>query len=144
METAAMINTRHGNTDWVPIDVHVQDNFPATLAAYRHYDALMVNPIFDGMNLVAKEGALINERDGVLILSENAGAFEELGALAVPVNPFDIEEQAVAIFRALTMPGDERRSRLQSIRAVVEGNSIEKWVTTQFADIERKMGEARP
>ncbi len=69
----------------------------------------MVNAIFDGMNLVAKEGALVNERDGVLILSENTGAFEELGAFAVPVNPFDIEEQAAAIHTALDDAGAEKR-----------------------------------
>ena len=80
MRLVAEINTRHGNTDWMPIDVRIEDNFPATLAAYRHYDALMVNAIFDGMNLVAKEGALVNTLDGVLILSENTGAFEEIGA----------------------------------------------------------------
>ena len=83
MRTAAEINTKHGNTDWMPIDLRMQDDFPPTLAAYRHYDALLVNAIFDGMNLVAKEGPLINPRDGVLILSENTGAFEELGAFAV-------------------------------------------------------------
>ena len=79
MRLVAEINTRHGNTDWMPIDVRLEDDFPATLAAYRHYDALMVNAIFDGMNLVAKEGALVNTLNGVLILSENTGAFEEIG-----------------------------------------------------------------
>jgi trehalose 6-phosphate synthase len=138
MHIVAEINTRHGNTDWMPIDVRIEDNFPATLAAYKHYDALMVNAIFDGMNLVAKEGALVNERDGVLILSENTGAFEEIGALAVAVNPFDIEEQAEAIFRALAMPAGEKAARARSIRDVIAGNSVEKWVAAQWADIERK------
>jgi len=138
MQTVAEINTRHGNTDWMPIDVRLEDNFPATLAAYRHYDALMVNAIFDGMNLVAKEGALVNTRDGVLILSENTGAFEEIGSLALPVNPFDIEEQADAIFRALTLPADEKADRSQAIREVITGNSVEKWVEAQWRDIEAK------
>jgi trehalose 6-phosphate synthase len=138
MRIVAEINTRHGNTDWMPIDIRIEDNFPATLAAYRHYDALMVNAIFDGMNLVAKEGALVNERDGVLILSENTGAFEEIGALSVAVNPFDIEEQADAIFRALTMPAAERAARARGIRDVIAGNSVEKWVAAQWADIDRK------
>jgi trehalose 6-phosphate synthase len=141
MRTIAEINTRHGNTDWMPIDVRIQDNFAAALAAYKHYDALMVNATFDGMNLVAKEGALANERNGVLILSENTGAFEEIGAFAVPVNPFDIEEQARAIQRALTMPADERRGRLENIRAIVERNGVDRWVDTQFADIELKQTE---
>ena len=140
MRLVAEINTRHGNTDWMPIDVRLEDNFPATLAAYRHYDALMVNAIFDGMNLVAKEGALVNTIDGVLILSENTGAFEEIGALAVAVNPFDIEDQAQAIYRALTMPEAEKAARAKAIRGVVLGNSVEKWVAAQWRDIERKRG----
>ena len=60
MRVVEHVNTRHGNTDWMPIDLRIQDNFPPTLAAYTHYDALMVNAIFDGMNLVAKEGAIVN------------------------------------------------------------------------------------
>ena len=147
MQVVAEINTKHGNTDWMPVDVRVHDNFPATLAAYKNFDVLMVNATFDGMNLVAKEGALLNEHDGVLILSENTGAFEELGAFVVPVNPFDIEEQAQALHKALTMPAEDRRARLENIRAVVEGNSIEKWIAAQFADFDAKRsvdGEAKP
>jgi len=133
------INTKHGNTDWMPIDLRIEDNFPQTLAAYRHYDALMVNAIFDGMNLVAKEGPVVNTRDGVLILSENTGAFEELGMFAVAVNPFDIEQQAAAIYEALTMPAAEKRARGDAIRGVVDCNSIEKWVRAQFDDIAAKL-----
>ena len=95
----------------MPIDLRIQDDFPVTLAAYAHYDVLIVNAISDGMNLVAKEGPILNRRDGVLILSEYAGAFEELGAFALGVNPFDIEQQADALHEALTMPADERESR---------------------------------
>jgi trehalose 6-phosphate synthase len=142
MRAVEHINTRHGTTSWMPIDVRIQDNFPATLAAYRTYDALLVNAIFDGMNLVAKEGAIVNEHGGVLILSENTGAFEEIGAYALSVNPFDIEEQADAIFRALTMPADERLRRLQGIREVVEHNSVERWIGTQLDDIDAKLGGA--
>jgi trehalose 6-phosphate synthase len=138
MQLVAEINTRHGNTDWMPIDVRIEDDFPATLAAYRHYDALMVNAIFDGMNLVAKEGALVNTIDGVLILSENTGAFEEIGSLALAVNPFDIEAQADALYRALTMPRRERAVRAGAIREVVLHNSVEKWVSAQWRDIDRK------
>ena len=138
LRTVEQINTKHGNTDWMPIDLRIEDNFPQTLAAYRHYDALVVNAIFDGMNLVAKEGPVVNARDGVLILSENTGAFEELGMFAVPVNPFDIEQQAAALFDALTMPEAERRDRAEALRRVVDTNSIEKWVAAQFADIAAK------
>jgi trehalose 6-phosphate synthase len=103
----------------------------------------MVNAIFDGMNLVAKEGPVVNARDGVLILSENTGAFEELGMFAVAVNPFDIEQQGAAIHEALTMPADERHSRGQAIRRVVDTNSIERWVAAQFGDIAAKEGAGK-
>ena len=127
----------------MPIDLRVQDDFPQTLAAYRQYDALLVNAIFDGMNLVAKEGPVVNDRDGVLILSENTGASEELGAFAVSVNPFDIEQQAAGIHEALTMPAEHRRVRAGHLRRVVDNNSVEKWVASQFADIEAKQAAGR-
>lgn len=137
----ADVNTRHGTTDWMPIDLRIQDDFPVTLAAYGQYDALLVNAIADGMNLVAKEGPILNRRDGVLVLSEYAGAYEELGAFALGVNPFNIEEQAEALYRALMMPPDERASRAAMLRQVVEANSVDKWVQTQFADIAAKLGD---
>lgn len=139
LRAVEQVNTKQGTTDWMPIDLRIQDNFPASLAAYRNYDVLFVNAIFDGMNLVAKEGAIVNRRDGVLILSENTGAFEELGAFCVPVNPFDIEEQADALYKALTMPAATKRLLAERIRAVVERNSVAKWVDAQFADIELRL-----
>jgi trehalose 6-phosphate synthase len=145
VRTVEQINTKHGNTDWMPIDLRVQDDFPQTLAAYRHYDALLVNAIFDGMNLVAKEGPVINARDGVLILSENTGASEELGSFALSVNPFDIEAQAAAIHEALTMAPEQRRARAVALARVVDTNSVEKWVVSQMADIDAKLaGAPRP
>ncbi len=127
----------------MPIDLRIQDDFPVTLAAYAQYDVLVVNAISDGMNLVAKEGPILNRRDGVLVLSEYAGAYEELGAFALGVNPFNIEQQADALHRALTMdrPPSARIGR-RMLRAVVEGNSIEKWVEAQFADIDAKLEDA--
>ena len=135
----ADVNTRHGTTDWMPIDLRIQDDFPITLAAYAQYDVLLVNAISDGMNLVAKEGPILNRRAGVLVLSEYAGAYEELGAFALGVNPFNIEAQADALHKALTMPADERESRAAMLRRVVEENSVEKWVQAQFADIAAKL-----
>ena len=141
MRTVAEINAKHGNTDWRPIEVRVQDDYPQTLAAYKHYDALMVNSIFDGMNLIAKEGPVLNTRDGVLILSENTGAAEELHMYSVIVNPFDIEAQAAAIHEALTISEFERRVLAQQIRRVVDTNSIERWVDVQFTDIGAKLAQ---
>src|ERR671937_442224 len=99
----AVVNHRHGTTDWMPIDLKLEENLERAIAAYKHYDLLIVNAMFDGMNLVAKEGPLVNERDGVSLLSENTGAHEELAEFALSVNPFDVQEQADAIHRALTM-----------------------------------------
>ena len=107
----AVINHRHGTTDWMPIDLRIYENFPEAVARYKHFDLLMVNSIFDGMNLVAKEAPAINTRDGVVMLSENTGSHEELGDCTLTVNPFDIQEQADTIYRALTMNPEERRLR---------------------------------
>ena len=106
----AVVNHRHGTTDWMPIDLRIYENFHEAVARYKHFDLLMVNSLFDGMNLVAKEAPAVNTRDGVLMLSENTGAHEELGECALSVNPFDIEEQAEAIHRALTMDADRARA----------------------------------
>jgi trehalose 6-phosphate synthase len=118
------------------IDLRIHDNFPEVVAAYRMYDVLLVNVLYDGMNLVAKEAPLVNVRDGVLILSENAGAFAELGALALPVNPFDLQAQADAIAQALDMPHAERRRRSEAIRVQVREHDISRWIEAQLADLD--------
>ena len=94
----AVINHRHGTTDWMPIDLRLRDDFEEAVALYKHFDLLLVNAMWDGMNLVSKEGPLVNTRDGMMILSENTGAHEELGACALSVNPFDVQEQADAMY----------------------------------------------
>jgi trehalose 6-phosphate synthase len=134
-KAAEEINEKHGRASWKPIELSVQDNFPLSVAAYKNYDALLVNAVRDGMNLVAKEAAVVNERSGVLVLSENAGAHEELGEHALTVNPFDLDEQADAIHQALTMPGEERRRRASALRETVLSNTIEDWVEAQMEDI---------
>jgi trehalose 6-phosphate synthase len=134
---ARAVNDRYYTGDWLPVDVRVSDNFPEAVAAYKHYDVLLVNAIFDGMNLIAKEAPLVNERDGVLILSENTGAHVELGEHALSVNPFDIQAQADAIHEALVMPQAERRRRIEAIRAHVRANDVESWIELQLRDLER-------
>ncbi len=141
-QIVSRINTKHGNTDWMPIDLRFESNLPLAIAAYKNFDVMLVNSIFDGMNLVAKEGPLVNEHNGVLILSENVGAYEEIGAFALGVNPFDIGAQADALHQALTMPHAERRGRAEAIRAAVMENDIAKWLATQVADIDAVRGEA--
>jgi trehalose 6-phosphate synthase len=127
----------------MPIDLRFESNLPRAVAMYKHYDALMVNPVFDGMNLVAKEAPIVNERNGVLILSENTGAHEEVGSFALGVNPFDIEAQAAALYEALTMDASERASRAEQMQRIVNENDVTKWLAAQQVDIERKLGRSR-
>ncbi len=134
----AVVNHRHGSPDWMPIQLKLRDDLEEAVAAYKHYDVLMVNAMFDGMNLVAKEGPMVNERAGVSILSENTGAHEELGEYALSVNPFDIQELADSIHAALTMPGHERRRRLEGLRSIVTSRNPGDWIDEQLADISHK------
>lgn len=134
---ARAVNDRFATDAWQPVDFQLGDNFPRAVAAYKQFDVLLVNPIFDGMNLVAKEGPLVNQRDGVLVLSENAGAHAELGEWAVTVNPFDIDGQAEALYEALTMPGAERRRRAEGLAAYMRAHDIAAWTRAQIDDLER-------
>lgn len=132
----AVVNHRHGTTDWMPIDLRIYDDFEEAVARYKHCDLLMVNAIFDGMNLVAKEAPVINVRDGVLMLSENTGSHEELKEFALTVNPFDIQEQADVIYRALTMSPEERRERADGLKRIIHSRTPADWIDEQLADIE--------
>jgi trehalose 6-phosphate synthase len=119
------------------IDLRVGDDFARSVAAYKQFDVLLVNAVFDGLNLVSKEGPYLNERDGVLVLSENAGAHEELGEWAVSVNPFDVSAQADAIHEALTMSVEERRRRAEAIRAHLREHDVGAWGDAQLSDLDR-------
>ncbi len=139
---ARRVNDRFQRDGWTPLEVTIEDDFPGALAAYKQFDVLLVNAIFDGLNLVSKEAPLLNERDGVLILSENAGAHEELGEWALSVNPFDVAGQAEALHQALSMPVAERRERIEAIRAQVREHDVASWVEGQLADLDRCAGNA--
>jgi trehalose 6-phosphate synthase len=134
----AVVNHRHGTPDWMPIQLKLRDDLEEALASYKHYDVLLVNAMFDGMNLVAKEGPLLNENAGVSILSENTGAHDELGEFALSVNPFDIQELADSIHAALTMERPERERRLAGLRAIVTARDPGDWIDEQLADIRAK------
>jgi trehalose 6-phosphate synthase len=131
----ADVNLEHGTSDWQPIDLRLEEDLDQAVAAYTLFDVLVVNAIFDGMNLVAKEAVLINQRDGVLALSENTGAFEELGRFAVTLHPFDIQQQADAMYSALTMAPEERRQRGEAAAAWVRRHDVAEWLGDQLADI---------
>jgi trehalose 6-phosphate synthase len=134
---ARRVNDRFQRDGWAPVEVIVEDNFPGAVAAYKQFDVLFVNAIFDGMNLVSKEAPLVNERDGVVVLSENTGAYEELQDWVVRVNPFDVAGQAEALSRALSMSQTKRRERLEAIRAYVREHDVAAWIEAQLADLDR-------
>jgi trehalose 6-phosphate synthase len=134
----AVINHRHGTTDWMPIDLRLRDDFEEAVALYKHYDLLLVNAMWDGMNLVSKEGPLVNTRDGMIVLSENTGAHEELGDCALSVNPFDVQEQADAMYHALTATPEERQRRMEQLRRIITSRTPADWIDQQLADIDHK------
>ena len=125
------INREWGDEYWTPILLDASDDFPRSVAALQRYDALLVNPVRDGLNLVAKEGPLVNERDGVLVLSPEAGAWEELGEWAVEAHPFDIVGTAEALGRALDMAAGERAERAAALREAAGGGSPHDWLAAQ-------------
>jgi len=136
---ARRVNDRFQQNGWAPIELAIEDDFLGAVAAYKQFDVLFVNPIFDGLNLVSKEAPLVNERNGVLILSENAGSYEELGEWAIRVNPFDVAGQADVLHRALTMTEDERRQRLEAIRAYVREHDVAAWIEGQLTDLDSRV-----
>jgi trehalose 6-phosphate synthase len=129
---ARRVNDRYVPTGWTPIDLRVEDDFAASVAAYKQYDVLLVNAIFDGLNLIAKEAPLVNTRDGVLVLSENTGAHDELGEFALTINPFDVAGQAEALYEALRMSAEERRRRIDGIRARVREHDLAAWLDVEL------------
>ncbi len=131
----AEVNARHAVGGWQPIDLRLQEDLAFAVAAYQVADVLVVNAVNDGMNLVAKEAVLVNARDGVLLLSENTGAHEELGDYALTVHPFDVQQQADAMYRALTMPAAQRHRMLADAAQVVRDYDVERWLRRQIDDL---------
>jgi trehalose 6-phosphate synthase len=137
VESAAReVNARFGHEDWQPIELDIADDFLRSVAGYKQFDVLLVNPVFDGLNLVAQEAFLVNEHDGVLVLSENAGVHEEIGDWALTVNPLDVLGQADAMYEALTLEPAERRRRGDAIRTHVRTHDIREWIDAQLADLD--------
>lgn len=131
-EAVATVNARWGTDDWTPILYDTSDDYPRSVALLRRADALLVNPVRDGLNLVAKEGALVNERDGVLCLSREAGAWAELGSIALPVPPFDIAGTADVLDTALRMSPEARHHHATVLRGLVERRRPIDWLTDQL------------
>ena len=140
MSEAGMINAQYSTPYWEPVRIIVGDNYERAIAAMQVYDVLLVNPLADGMNLVAKEGVVVNQKDGVLVLSEDAGAFYELGEYALTVSPFDIFGTANALHHALEMPPEDKRQRAEALRTIVTKADVRGWFYGQVDDAMRAFG----
>ena len=140
---AASVNARFGTGDWQPVDLRLASDMALATAAYRRCDVLVVNAVADGMNLVAKEAVVVNERDMVLALSEATGAHDELGRFAVTLHPFDVAQQADALHEALTMAPQLRRERREHAAAVVHHNDVRRWLSVQLKDLAALRAENR-
>jgi len=130
--TAARVNERWATSGWTPLVVETRDDFHRTVAGYRRYDVLLVNPLKDGLNLVAKEGPICNERDGVLCLSPEAGAFDELAEAALPAHPYDLVSTAGALRHAIEMPSSERARRAAILRTAAAARTPADWLDDQL------------
>jgi trehalose 6-phosphate synthase len=119
------------------LTLDVADDFPASVAAYKQFDVLLVNAVMDGLNLVSKEAPFVNTRAGAVVLSVDAGAFEEIGEHVVPVEPLDVDATADALEDALALPEEERRARQEAIRARIRAHDLEEWGAVQLADLDR-------
>ncbi|MGD9796507.1 MAG: trehalose-6-phosphate synthase [Acidimicrobiia bacterium] len=129
------VNRRWGTSSWTPIVYDPTDDFPRSVAALRRSDVLLVNPVRDGLNLVAKEGPIVNERDGVLLLSRESGAWDELAGAALELHPFDISGTAAVLDRALSMGPDERHRRATDLRSLATARGPGDWLADLVAAV---------
>jgi trehalose 6-phosphate synthase len=134
-QAATRINSEFGTHEWQPIRLEIAESERKAVALMKNFDVLLVNPVYDGLNLVAKEGALVNQTDGVIVLSENAGAHEELREHVLSINPFDVEATAAAMHTGLTMDPEERHRFNEGARNVVRTNDIARWISNQVQDL---------
>ncbi|MFE1247085.1 trehalose-6-phosphate synthase [Streptomyces sp. NPDC058741] len=129
---AGEINAAYGTPGWTPVLLHVEDDFARSLAAYRLADVALVNPIRDGMNLVAKEVPVVSDTGCALVLSREAGAYEELGEDALTVNPYDVTGTAAALHEALSMRPEERADRSKRLAAAATALPPARWFLDQL------------
>ena len=130
--TVERINRRWGRPGWTPIILEVEDDYPRSLAALGRYDVLLVNPVRDGLNLVAKEGPLVNARSGVVALSREAGAFDELYPAVLEVNPFDVSGTAAVLAEALDMGEAQRAAAAERLRRLITARHPADWLQAQL------------
>ncbi len=138
IEAADRVNLRWATDDWVPVKLQTDDNFPRSVALLTRYDVLMVNPIRDGLNLVAKEGPALNERYGSVLLSTEAGAYTELSDAVDAVFPFDIEATADALEAAIDRDANQRRERARELRTLATARTPADWLADQLEAVQTR------
>ncbi|MDQ3690993.1 MAG: trehalose-6-phosphate synthase [Chloroflexota bacterium] len=134
------INARFGQSGWRPVQLFYENDYAQAMAGLSIADVILVNPLIDGMNLVAKEAVIVSDRDAVLVLSETAGAFDQMADGALAVAPADVVGTADALATALAMPVEERRRRLAQLRRGVEREDITWWLRRQLEDLDELTG----
>ncbi|MFC1978367.1 trehalose-6-phosphate synthase [Chloroflexota bacterium] len=141
LELVSAINYKHGSTDWQPIKLFYENNYPQAIAAMCLYDVLLVNAVIDGMNLVAKEGPIVNERNGVLVLSEAVGAHEQLKDGVLTITPVDTENTAQMLYKALSLSAEDRKRRSDILRRTIRRDDLDKWLCHQLADVNQLLDQ---
>ncbi len=134
------INARFGRAGWRPVQLFYENDYAQALAGLSIADVVLVNPLVDGMNLVAKEAVVVSERNAVLVLSETAGAFDQMADGSLAVAPADVAGTAAALATALAMPVEERARRLAKLRRGVEREDITWWLRRQLEDLAELAG----
>jgi trehalose 6-phosphate synthase len=137
------INTRYGQPDWQPVVAIFGNDRARALACMRRYDVLLVNPVIDGMNLVVKEGALVNRRPGVILLSRTAGAYEQMRDHVIGVPPMDVQATAEALFQAIQTPRAEREEHAAALKELLHDENSKLWLDTQISDLREQARLAR-
>lgn len=130
------INESFGKPEWQPIRTFLENNYTQAVAGMKIYDVLLVNAVIDGMNLVAKEGPIVNTKNGVLVLSETIGAHYQLRHSALSVAPADIEGTMQAMYQALTMNHEERKERSDKLVESISHEDISDWICKQIEDLQ--------
>jgi len=140
-QRVAEINARYARNGWRPIEAFEENNYSQAIAGMSLYDALLVNSLADGINLVSKEGPIVNQRNGVVVLSRSAGSYNELHQGVLGIEPLDVESTSAALWQALQMPEGERRARARHLRKVVEEHDLRAWLDDQLEDLEELAAE---
>ena len=129
------MNSSFGTDNWQPIVTFIENNYTQAIAGMKLYDALLVNTIMEGTNLVAKEGPVVNTRHGVLVLSETSGVHHQLSPGALSVSPADIEGTMEALYQAITMAPEDRKQMSSLLVDTICREDITHWISRQLEDI---------